>query len=291
MSAEGFAIQWLKDRFAYDNKARNPEVEKAFLDHFRTKEKLNIVDIGSGIGANCIYFMERLFKHQNWILVEKDESLYRATFASIKRFLEDYNFFYTVEENTFRIKIWESRVKIILLNASFFDIKELIDFEQTDILMAAAVFDLLSEEQINTFLAPLSGREISLFTTMNYQSMQFLPETDIDRKIIEAYEQHMQRPQPVGAALGPRVSKGLEAFFYKKNIDFRKGESTWNLDEKAKKMHKHLLKYMYNSLLTHSLNPLSEDRFQSWYQQKQKASELGELKMEVVHQDYFCRNF
>lgn len=287
MSAEGFAVQWLKERFRYDNVARNQEVEQSFLKHFAHQEKLYLVDIGSGIGANCLYFMERLFKNQDWTLIEQDENLYRATFDRIERFLEDYNFFYSKEGNIFRINVWDRRVKITLHCASFFDLEKLVDLEQTDVLLAAAVFDLLTPTQLETILQWRLQNELRLFTTMNYAGMRFVPEDQRDRAVVAAYEQHMQRAQAEGRALGASIGEAIRHFFDKKNISIQQGQSQWKLDQKAKAMHQQLLGFMHESLLDYPANPLDCSAFENWYQQKLKASAAGQVQIEVDHFDFF----
>ncbi len=285
MSAEGFDTGWLNERFAYDNAARNTEVEQAFINHFRFKEKLSILDIGAGTGANCLYFMERLFKNQEWTLIEKDPQLCEACKQRIERFLLDYNFFYTYEDNVFRIKIWESRVKIKIINASFFDLKELVDLDQIDVLMAAAVFDVLTLEQFEEVMKPIVASKTALFTSMNYHSMKCLPEESLDIEFVSAYENHMMREQTIGVAMGPKCSSLIEAFFKQHQIEFIKGSSQWKLDERAQKMHSFLLNFMEGALGEEALVDLKI--FNSWLSEKRALSQSGRLNMEVNHLDYF----
>ena len=287
MSATGFQIDWLKERFRYDNAARNQEVEKYFLHHFRNHEKLNIVDIGSGTGANCLYFIERLFKNQTWTLVEKDEALCEATIDRIGRFLQDYNFFYTFENNVFRIKAWESRVKITILNASFFELKNIIDLEEIDIVMAAAVFDVLTFGQFEKAVSPILENKIPIFSTMNYHAMRFQPITPLDLKYVNAYEDHMLREQKEGRAMGPECSKLMEAFFKNNNLNIVKGKSQWKLNNQARKMHGFILGFMEKSIKGNLEN--GSEEFDHWLLEKREISKGRELEIEVDHVDYFVR--
>lgn len=280
MSAKGFQVNWLKERFSYDNEARNPEVEKAMVHHFRNHEKINIIDIGSGTGANCLYFMERLFKNQAWTLIEKDAILCETTIDRIERFLQDYNFYYTFEDNTFRIKVWESRVKITILNASFFDLENLVDLEIIDIVMAAAVFDLLSFEQFEKIILPVFNHKIPLLTTLNYQAMRFASGDTLDAAFVSAYEKHMRREQSTGKAMGPECSTLMGSFFQKNNLKTIKGISQWKLGSDAKKMHKFLFDFMENSIG-------KEEGFAKWIHEKRKSSQANKLELEVDHIDYF----
>lgn len=287
MSADGFAVDWLKERFNYDNAARNDEVEQAFLYHFRSKEKLYLVDIGSGTGANCLYFMERLFKHQDWTLIEKDAKLCEATKRRIERFLQDYNFFYNYADNVFRIKIWEYRVKITINNASFFDLERLVDLSATDVVLAAAVFDVLTAQQTTQLLETIFQSETSLLTTMNYAAMRLLPATAIDQQMVKAYEAHMLRQQAHGVALGSEVSEFLITFFKKNNQSFQSGESPWRLDRRSKRMHQYLLDFMRNAIGETTTENAAVSILENWYADRSEKSREGALDIEVDHMDFF----
>jgi len=285
MSAKGFTIPWLKERFKYDNAARNQKVEQALVHHFQWNEKLSIVDIGSGTGANCLYFMERLFKNQQWTLIEQDAALCEATIDQIERFLQDYNFFYSFDKNVFRIKVWESRVKIIILNASFFEMEDLVDWDETDVVMAAALFDVLTFEQFKSVVSPIIEKEIALFTTMNYQSMRFQPSDEKAIKYIQAYEDHMVREQSTGIAMGPNSSTLMEQFFEKHSLNLVKGESLWQLEKKDKKIKQYLLGFMEEALQTYLDDP--KEDFKNWLVDRKKEVEGNALSIEVSHMDYF----
>lgn len=287
MSATDFQIDWLNDRFAFDNEARNQDIEKLMLSNFSPIEQITIVDIGSGTAANCLYFVEKLFRPQHWILVEQDQALCNAARIRIERFLNDYNFFYSYQDGVFRIKVWEHRVKIEIINASFYDLEELTDLTKVDLLMAAAVFDVLTVKQLDSVLAPVFKNRIPMFTTMNYQSMRFSTESEADHFFVNAYESHMQRKQEQGRALGNLCQEVLLDVFKKNNYQIEPGKSTWHLETKAQKMHQHLLSFMETALT--GFVKTNKFDFIAWLHEKRQQSELGELRIWVEHFDAFAK--
>ena len=78
-----FETNWLDRRYHYDNAARDKNVEKACLNHLKNKSSVTILDIGSGTGSNCLYFLEKMPAVQNWIFVEHDERLSKYALSLI----------------------------------------------------------------------------------------------------------------------------------------------------------------------------------------------------------------
>ncbi len=287
MSQVGFETGWLNERFQFDNAARNQKVEHAFLDHFKEKQKITIVDIGSGTGANCLYFFEKLKQDQQWFFIEKDSRLVEPTFERLKTYANHQGYDFQSKEKSLKIIADSKEINILIINDSFFKLSQLVDLDKVDVVMAAAVFDLLSTDQFIKLVDSIFSREIALLTTMNYSEMYFYPELDLDKKFITLYESHMNRQQRFGKGMGKGCSPFFERYLTERNYNFTKGSSSWNIDKKAFEMHNYLLGFMEKSIGELLENPEEKILFDQWLSEKRTLSQNQLLTIEVEHFDFF----
>ena len=287
MSHTGFDTSWLNLRFQYDNAARNQKVEQTFLDYFRGKKKITIVDIGSGTGANCLYFFEKLEQDQQWFLIEKDDHLLESTFIRLSAYAESKGYSFQIEKKSLRINIRSKKINIHIINDSFFKLSQMVDLIKVDVVMAAAVFDLLSKDQFITIADKIFLHKIDLLTTMNYSNMHFLPGRDLDDKFIDLYESHMSRPQQFGKGMGKSCSFFMETYFSDKKYHFIKGNSSWKIDCEAFEMHNFLLGFMGKSIGELTKKSADKKLLDQWFSEKKSLSQKQLLSIEVGHLDYF----
>lgn len=287
MSQTGFETGWLNERFRFDNAARNPPVEQAFLQFLSAKQSITIVDIGSGTGANCLYFLEKSEHDQQWFLVEKDSRFAQPTIQKLVEFAERSGYDFQTLEDLFKIETVTKKVSISLVKDDFFRLPELVDLKKVDVVMAAAVFDLLSEDQFIALADNIFSNQIALLTTLNYTGMSFQPELSLDKKYIALYESHMNRRQDFGKAMGKNAAVFIEKYFHKKGYPFIKGESIWQVSPADLKMHDYLFGFMENSI-SQMLSEADEiHAFQQWLSDKRSLSQNQLLAIEVQHVDFF----
>jgi SAM-dependent methyltransferase len=287
MSQIGFETGWLKERFQFDNAARNQLVEQSFLDFVKAKQKITIVDIGSGTGANCLYFIEKLEKDQQWFLIERDARFFKPAFQRLAEFADTIGYDFQIEGKVLKIEIEKKKVNINFVNDSFFRLPDLVDLKKADVVMAAAVFDLLSENQFTALSDSIFSNEIVLLTTMNYFGMCLQPESELDQKFIALYESHMNRQQDFGRSMGKNVNACTEKYFTKKDYNFIKGKSTWQIPPEALQMHNYLLGFMENSI-SEMLSGVDETAvFKQWLSEKRALSQNQRLSIKVEHFDFF----
>ena len=289
MSQVGFETAWLNERFKYDNAARNKSVEQSFLDHFGGEKEIKIVDIGSGTGANCLYFLEKLTQNQKWFLVEKDVRFFDPTIERLTSHASKNGYEIEVKGAHLKIQTPSKTIEIHIINDSFFNLPKLLNLQEINAVMAAAVFDLLSEKQFRDFVSTVFENKTALLATMNYSGMHFLPSTSLDNHFVNIYENHMMRQQDFGKGMGKNVASVLSNHFSTSGYDFISGESNWELDYFANKMHAFLLDFMDDSiseLLTENNEKL---KFKDWLSKKRSLSENKKLSIEVRHFDFFVK--
>ncbi|MGB0839750.1 MAG: hypothetical protein ACPGXL_06395, partial [Chitinophagales bacterium] len=178
-----FTSEWLQERYRFDAEARNPSVEQAFFDHIAPKEMVDLVDVGAGTGANCLYYFPKITQqHQNWYLVEKDAELCQASKQIIQTFAEKNGYGLETEaseqkgaeecEEELHINHPETGQKIYIqfINGSLLELDELLNLNNVDVVMANAVFDLFTPQQFDAFGQILQVHQVPFLTTINYTS-------------------------------------------------------------------------------------------------------------------------
>lgn len=289
MSTEtGFNTDWLQERFVFDNRARNVEVENACLSFFKHKKVLNIIDLGSGSGASFLYLVEKFNQDQHWTFVELNPQLAKASLDRIVGVAHEKKWPFERKEKLLNLQLPHCNVTIQVVNGSFLELEDWVDLSAIDLATAAAVFDLLSLEMLQGLLHLLVQHGLSLLSTINYAGMRLAPGSPEDIYYADLYSKHMQRDQPFGRSLGSDCSKEMIAWFVKNNIQAISGASNWHVGPGDGAMHHFLLEYIEGAV-PEMLSSTSElRRFIDWSQQKRALLENGDLEIEVLHFDLFA---
>lgn len=285
------SIHWHDERFAYDCDARNQKVEQACFHHFYGRKEMTIVDLGSGTGSNCLYFFEKFPSQQKWIFIEKEEHASQYAFKRLTQVATEKGYSISEKGNQLTLQKEERKIEIEYLTASFLDLVELVDLDNVDLVMASAVFDLISFPQFISFGSVLLEKKLPLLTTLNYAEMNFDTEEPTDVFFIEKYESYMNRPQSFGKAMGKKCPRILVDFFQKQNAEVVFGSSIWKLEGKpAQSMNTHLLNFM-QAATNYMMEEESERTlFEKWISIKRNLIEEGELNTYVQYYDLFMSN-
>ncbi|MFK7773937.1 MAG: hypothetical protein AB8F94_17430 [Saprospiraceae bacterium] len=285
------SIHWHDERFKFDCEARNQTVEQACYHHFYGKKEMTIVDLGSGSGSNCLYFFEKFPSQQNWIFIEREEKISQYALNRLGIEGDKKGYEVTHGTNTLNLKKENRNINIKYITDSFLNLIDLVDLDKVDLVMASAVFDLISFSQFVDFGSVLLEKKLPLLTTLNYAEMNFNSDAPTDVVFIEKYESFMNRPQEFGKAMGKKCPRILVDFFQKQEAKVEYGPSIWKLEgESAQVMNHHVLNFMESAS-----NQMMEDQeekilFKDWITTKREAVEDGELNIYVQYYDLFVSN-
>ena len=284
-------IHWHDERFKFDCEARNQKVEQACFHHFFGKKEMTIVDLGSGTGSNCLYFFEKFPAKQNWIFIETEKSVSEYALKRLATEAVQKGYETARNNNSLTLRKEERHIKIEYLTDSFLNLVDLVDLDTVDLVMASAVFDLISFPQFLEFGSVLLEKELPLLSTLNYAEMNFDSDEPSDIFFIEKYESYMNRPQSFGKAMGKKCPRILVNFFQKQQAKVEFGSSIWKLEgEPAKAMNDHLLNFM--EAATNQMFGEEEEKplFEKWINGKRMLMENGELNTYVQYYDLFVTN-
>jgi SAM-dependent methyltransferase len=283
-----FATDWLEERYRFDVAARNPKVEAACLQYFAQHPMVSIIDIGAGTGANFIYLSEKFPQSQQWALVELNPNLLKRARERLKIWAAAKG--YTVREDgqSLDFRRNDQHIQVQLLQGSFLELSQLLQPDRYHLITASAVFDLLSEQMLSDLIQTFHQNRLALLTTLNYESMAYLPGDAEDKRWIELYEAHMQREQDFGKALGPRCSDFLENGYAQLPTGLTlRAPSRWQIEPADTFMHGHMLQFLEKSLLEMTSMGHSGRGLNEWLQRKKVQLQAQQLRLSVTHSDFF----
>lgn len=285
---DNFDIDWLNERYPFDAEARNKALEAKVKAHFSDKEELTFVDVGSGTGSNCLYFIDHFAQSQKWYLVEQNESLRKATIRRFKDYAAFHKYDFDRKKNRIKISSIKKTVVVELVNDSLLNLPQLVDLKKIDLVLANAVFDLFTAKQLTAFTELLIEHRLPFYTTLSYETMTFSPEDPFDDVFVDAYNAHMERPQKAGKALGKKAIQFMVELFKKNKVMIETGPSTWKIEADDIKMHYYLLNFMENALGEMDLDASMMANFERWTQRKKDLIITRRQRLEIGHLDIFA---
>lgn len=286
MEEENVYANWLNERYPFDSEARNKEVESVVLSHLNKKQTVRLVDVGAGTGSTALYLLDKIKGNQNWYFIEQDASFEKVLMRRLKEYAGFHKYTWERANGKAQIITPSKQLSFQFIKGSLLDLERLLSIKEVDLILANAVFDLFTQQQIQSFLAPILDRAIACYFTLNYRSMSFHPEDPFDSKFISLYEQHMERPQAMGRATGKQVGPALEKIMNNSGRVIS-GISTWHIQREDIKMHYYLLNFMENAIQE---LPLTEDiraLLPKWIQRKKDLIITRQLELKIDHLDIF----
>jgi SAM-dependent methyltransferase len=208
-----FDPQWLTAREAADHRSRNLRVRDAAVAYFKSRTELAITDLGCGTGSNWRALHAGLPSPQHWRLVDHDRAL--IAMAKERLALATHG-------------IDAGAVEFLLADLAT-DIERVLAV-RTDLVTAAALFDLVSADWLQRFTQALARRALPLYAVLTYNGkMDWRPAHPDDAVITAAFHAHQERDKGFGAAAGPQAAALLCQLLEAAGYQIVTGESPWIL--------------------------------------------------------------
>jgi SAM-dependent methyltransferase len=222
----GFAPEWLALRETADARARHRGLVEALAARLGSRQHINVVDIGSGTGANLRALAPMLGKRQSWKLVDNDPRLIAAARSALQQWAE------TCSSSGGELVLGkdgrEIRVAFLLQDLAQ-GIETALD-GPLDLLTASALFDLASADYIGHFALAAADRRAAVYAVLTYNGIQrWSPRHPADNAFISAFHRHMMRDKGLGLAAGPMAPTHLAEQLALAGYLVQAGESPWRL--------------------------------------------------------------
>jgi len=224
----GFSAQWLALREPADHRARDTSLrdqvvhDLAHLARVRPGP-IKFVDLGCGSGSNLRALAPHMPATQHWTLVDYDPALLSAAKAALVQWADQM-----VSDQDMLVLLKNDKhisVKFLCedLSSNLEDVLAL----PTDLLTAAAFFDLVAEDWLERFCGLLRS---PLYTVLTYNGQEIWhPPEPMDAAMLKAFHAHQQTDKGFGAAAGPNAVNVMETLLKARGFAVSKAQSPWKL--------------------------------------------------------------
>ena len=201
-----FSLEWLRLREPADHAARDAGLLAAAGEWLSGKTSPLIVDLGCGAGSNCRALRAVAPPDARWRLVDYDPNLLAAAEA-------------------------EARAAGAQVEAMTADLSTGFGalLADTDLVTAAALFDLGSSDWIDRFVASVPGTAM-VYAALSYDGEeQWRPAHPDDEAVLAAFKAHQRRDKGFGPSLGPQAGEYLAERLSVTGRIVRTASSPWRL--------------------------------------------------------------
>ncbi|MBS0250346.1 MAG: class I SAM-dependent methyltransferase [Proteobacteria bacterium] len=222
-----FSAEWLALRETADNRARNSEVANAVSARLALRDELNVLDLGSGTGANLRATAQLLPSRQTWTLVDRDTALLDAARAKLVRWADTH----TGDGEALELEKSGRKIRVIFKTADLARDTQALIAEGAQLVTASAFFDLTSESYIRELAKAVVATKAAFYATLVYNGLQkWTPHRPADNQMTAAFQRHQMRDKGFGPAAGPLAGSHLVDQFRINGYLALAGESPWRLD-------------------------------------------------------------
>jgi len=262
----GFSADWLTLREPYDLRARNPAVLEALSAEFSTRSSIAVVDLACGIGSTLRALAPILPRRQSWRLVDNDLSL----LARVQG----------------KAATAESVVTTTPVDLAC-DVEIALD-GPLDLVTTSAFLDLVSADWLERFALEAAARGLPIYAALTYDGRVAIePEDPLDRRVIDAVNQHQLRDKGFGPSLGPAAAPAAIMVLQRVGYAVESGLSDWQFGPADKDIQLELVSGW--AAAAREIGDLSLPDLIAWVTRRRDAIAAGGSSMQIGHLDIFAR--
>lgn len=245
--SEGFAADWLALREPYDRAARSRALAESFFDALPARPRL--IDLGCGTGSNARFLSSVAKTPVAWRLIDRDDALLDQA-ADVEG----------------------DRVR-----ADFAPAPDRIDLSGCHGVTAAALFDLVSADWFDRFVAHVDGRPLLLALNVDGR-LAWGPKESADGLMAKRFAADMARDKGFGPAMGFEAVRVMTAALQRAGYRVTSAPSSWRLGPEDPAM---------LSAMCGFIGDVAGGDFvgEAWRRRRELAIARGQAKLTVGHVD------
>jgi hypothetical protein len=282
----GFSAQWLGLREPVDHRSRNQALQVQVINYLAQVKtvypgSVHVTDLGSGTGSNLRALAPHLNSIQYWTLVDYDQTLLHIARSTLLAWADSE--IESAQTSSTQVKTLSIRKLNKTIIVKFKCVDLLNDYqavlnEPSDLITAAAFFDLVAKPWLTKFCASLSK---PLYTVLTYDGNEkWSPPELIDADILKAFHQHQRTDKGFGSALGPTASECLQSLLRDQQFTTVCAPSPWILNHQDSALIQQLS--IGTAEAVREMASLAVTSVNQWEQSRMHAS-----RCEIGHIDIF----
>ncbi len=263
---KGFSADWLALREPADAAARAPELTKRLAAHCAGKEKIRVLDLGSGTGSNLRFLAPQLKLAQSWTLVDHDEGLLKLAAAAGKALPG-------VEVECRKLDLAKDLGRL--------------DLSDVDLVTASALMDLVSAPWFDRLAEACRAAGCTVFFVLTYDGViELKPSDRLDPLVCELFNRHQGEDKGFGPALGPEAPKHMARALIAKGFRVETAPSDWIIEADARELHLALLEGFLAA--AEEIGPARGEELRDWAARRRRLAARPDARLRVGHEDLFA---
>jgi hypothetical protein len=281
-----FSRDWLKLREGADLAARDAVLARRFGAALRRRpdEPVRLIDLGAGSGANCRALLPRIGGDQDWILIDRDRDLIAAQSEEFTFWARRQGYPILAGGGRMTMSVGDARWRVTSLPLDLAREGATLDTLDADGVTAAALFDLVSSDWIDGFVAYLARRQLPLLAALTVDGRRVwqppLPEDDL---LAESFRRHQGRDKGFGPALGGAAPARLSEALGGKGFAIAQAPSDWQLSARDSALLAALI--AGEAQTAYAVRPEHQTAIAAWEKQRREQLENGRLELTIGHRD------
>lgn len=260
----GFSAEWLQLRELCDTRSRSEEFVLALGSQLPVRP-LQVLDLGSGTGANIRYVVPRLEGEQRWLAVDNDSTLMKRQPAM----LEGPNFHCSVMARQLDLAT---------------DLESL-PLPGSHLVTASALLDLVSASWLQSLASRCAAAGAAVLFALNYDGrVQCQPHEPDDEWLMGLVNLHQRGDKGFGLALGPDATSYARDAFGTLGFQSRVTSSDWLIEPDEQKLQQALIAGWIGA--AHEIAPVEAERIERWGRRRYTHLLAGTSRIRVGHQDF-----
>jgi SAM-dependent methyltransferase len=255
-----FQADWLALREPVDHQARSRALGQRLQAWCGGRQRLSVLDLGTGTGSNRRFLAPLLPADQHWTLVDHDPALLALATAKAGGH--------------------ESRN----IQADLSEWHRFTSDPSPDLVTASALLDLVSADWLDSLVAACRERSAAALMVLSYDGrVEWSSPDPVDAAVLAAVNAHQQRDKGLGAALGPAAPSQLAARFRDAGYHVWVESSPWDLGRETAV----LARALVEGWVAAACEQLPEGRsgFRAWGERRCMDLAAGRTRVRVGHQD------
>ena len=266
----GFSREWLGLREPADIAARNANVANTVSARFALRDKISVVDLGCGTGANLRATAPLLPDEQQWTLVDSDPLLIDAARTTLAAWADHYE----REGESLRLKKGHATIAVDFRCLHLATDLETALADSPALVTASAFFDLVSEPFIRKLARHCAEMRSAFYTVLTYNGIQrWNPHRPADNQIAGAFHQHQLRDKGFGPAAGPMAASHLSDQFRLNGYLVTEGESPWVLGRNDRMLIEELMRG--HAMAAADTGLIDAKTLETWVKVQRSGAEIG----------------
>lgn len=279
-----FSPDWLSLRQPADRSARNPSLLGDVAAWCDGRHSLAVIDLGSGTGSSLRACAATLpARSQRWALVDSDPALLSEARQQLLAWADRS----TSKGDALGIEKAGRTIEVSFRHENLSAGLDALADAPADLIVASALFDLVSERWISSFVAALSARRLPLYAALTYDGdEQWSPPHAHDALVHRAFLQHQRCDKGFGPATGPDATSILAAALAQAGYIVCVANSPWQLHATDALLIEQLADGIADA--ASEAAPTSRGEIEEWRRFRRSAASSADSHVTVGHQDLWA---